>query len=272
MKEDSNEDHRRDILDPNKGYILLRGLCSSSQIDHYREECRRFMKTGRRIYTRINTDRIADYVHPRTPLPNDSLEAPNNSSYTAQTYRLYQYFHNKHSRETEEFFSKIMAIRNKIEQGWMHDSLYARERKALQEYVIVTKYIEDSQGLPKHRDYEGNVPYPFLQCLILLSEPNVDYEGGEFLLFTKRGNAVRIQSELGVRKGDALFFDKTLYHMVEPTKRSGSGIGRWSVLVGARARKDGDYYDEIRYSAFVMEHLIPPLRRLKNRFKAGASQ
>tara|TARA_A100001011_G_scaffold115906_1_gene122385 strand:+ start:216 stop:395 length:180 start_codon:yes stop_codon:yes gene_type:complete len=37
--------------------------------------------------------------------------------------------------------------------------------------------------------------------------------------------------------GDALLFDKYLLHSVDTTEKGDTDVGRWSVLIGARAYK-----------------------------------
>lgn len=56
-----------------------------------------------------------------------------------------------------------------------------------------------------HQDLYGALAFP-LQMVVMLSEPNVDYEGGEFVLVEQRP---RMQSKLVVlraRKGEAIVF------------------------------------------------------------------
>jgi hypothetical protein len=71
--------------------------------------------------------------------------------------------------------------------------------------------------------------------LIFLTRPGVDYTGGDLILYTKGGDKINVQATLKLEKGDALLFDKSLYHEVEPTLPSeSSDIGRWTAVIGAR--------------------------------------
>jgi hypothetical protein len=71
--------------------------------------------------------------------------------------------------------------------------------------------------------------------LIFLTHPEVDYRGGDLILYTKGGDRVNVQATLKLEKGDALLFDKSLYHEVAPTLPSEiSEVGRWTTVIGAR--------------------------------------
>src|SRR6187402_2207895 len=120
---------RDEILDPDKGFIVLRNVFTPEEVDGYRDECNRFLETGARRHTRVTCPALPDYVHPRS---HDK---------TARTYRIYQFLHNQHSAGTRAFLEKGFALRNRIEQSWMDDPRYRAERERLMEYIIVTKYV-----------------------------------------------------------------------------------------------------------------------------------
>jgi hypothetical protein len=232
-----------DLLDPDKGYICLRDVYTPEAVEHYRDECARFLASGPRYDVRINTNSIHDYVHSRS---HDDV---------ARTYRIYQFLHNRHSPETTRFFEKTFALRKDLEDTWASDPLYRQERERLQDYIIVTHYVENTGMLPRHRDYHGGAPYPLLQSLVLLSQPGQDFEGGDFVLYTKSGRMVSLEKDLGIQCGNVFLFDKSLDHHVELTKRGrGSNRGRWSVLIGARASRDRwrqAMYKKLRYGPLL---------------------
>jgi predicted 2-oxoglutarate/Fe(II)-dependent dioxygenase YbiX len=150
----------------------------------------------------------------------------------------------------------------------MKDAAYRHERARMQDYIIVTYYVENTGMLPKHQDYSGNSPYPLLQSLVLLSEPSKDFEGGDFVLYTKSGKTLSLARDIQAGMGDLFLFDKSLFHHVETTKRGhGSNRGRWSVLIGARAARDTWMQaakKKLRYGP-----MLYPVRNLYNR---GLSQ
>jgi hypothetical protein len=218
---------RNDLLDEAKGYFVIPGLFSAEEVNAYRERCDGFMRHGRRIQARIITDTISDYVHLRS---HDAFE---------RTARIYQHFHNHRHDETGKLFARAVGIRDEIEKIWLDHPVYRSEKETLFDYVIVTQYLGDKGMLKKHRDYEGPAPFPLIQFWTVLSEPGKDYEGGNLVLYSKNGASRRVEADLGLRKGDALVFDKTLPHEVELTRTPGDGaLGRWTVLIGARAHRD----------------------------------
>jgi Oxygenase, catalysing oxidative methylation of damaged DNA len=219
-----------DLLDPAKGYVLVKGCFTEAEIDHYREECEVFLQEGPVCHAKIMTDTICDYVHPRSHDPLDEV---------TRTYRIYQHLHNRHSASTEAFLAKALALRNAMEETWTDNATYRTERLQLKEYMIVTTYVPNTGYLPRHRDYAGPAPFPLLQSLILLSRAPDDYTGGDFTLYPRSGAPLNLERDLGVEKGDLFLFDKSLDHSVELT-RPGTKTNRrrWSVLVGARAPRD----------------------------------
>jgi hypothetical protein len=245
-----------DLINPEKGYICLREFFHREEVDHYREECLRLLTSGPQYEIRINTNSMRDYVHPRS---HDKV---------SRTFRIYQFLHNRHGPETTKFLEKGFAIRNELESFWMKDAAYRQERDRLQDYIIVTYYVENTGMLPKHQDYDGDSPYPLLQSLVLLSQPYEDFEGGDFVLYTKSGKTVSLEKDIQARMGDLFLFDKSLFHHVETTKRGhGSSRGRWSVLIGARAVRDTwmqAFKKKLRYG--------PILRPVRNLYNRGLSQ
>ena len=96
--------------------------------------------------------------------------------------------------------------------------------------------------LKYHRDFPKKTEYPLLQFNILISQPNIDYSEGDFIFKDYHGKEIAIQKDLNISMGDVIIFDKYLLHKVEKTLRGNTDIGRWSVLVGARA----EYTSKIR--------------------------
>lgn len=218
---------RDEILDPDKGFVVLRSVFTPEEVDAYREECNKFLETGARRHTRVTCRNLPDYVHPRS---HDK---------TARTYRIYQFLHNQHSPATQSFLDKGFALRNRIEQTWMNDPRYKAERERLMEYIIVTKYVANTGMLKRHKDYEGDCPFPLLQSMVLLSRDPEDFTKGDFLLYTKSGRVLSLARDIALKKGDLLMFDKSLDHEVETTgPGTETDIGRWTVLIGARAKPD----------------------------------
>ena len=219
------ESAREALADPARGYFVLRNLYSKEEISTYRAECAAAMARAPRVHARLNTDWMPDYVHPRS---HDEVE---------RTYRLYQYLHNTRSDTTARLFERTLSIRNAIEETWMADSVYRQEHTVQQDHVVVTRYVAGTGQLPPHRDYSGPARLPLIQSIALISQPALDFCGGEFVLYTRSGSTVRLTRDLGVGMGDLFLFDKVLVHEVEQTLPGRTDVGRWSASIGSRARR-----------------------------------
>ncbi len=218
---------RCDLLAQDKGFYVIKKLYSEEEVDVYRNACEHFMRHSKRIQERIITDRIEDYVHPRS---HDQEE---------RTARIYQYFHNHRGDMVGHFFDRAIAIRDEIENAWLDNPIYRSEKETLLDYAIVTQYYGNKGMLTKHQDYGGPAPLPLLQFWVALSEPGKDYQHGNLVLYSRSGHGRRVETDLDMHKGDALIFDKSLTHEVELTRVAGEGaLGRWTVLIGARAPRD----------------------------------
>ncbi len=255
---DQVEQFVADLLDPAKGYVVVKGYFTYAEIDAYRNECEAFLRIGPVRHTRINTDSVRDYVHPRS---HDEVE---------RTVRIYQYLHNPHSASTTAFLEKAFALRNRLEQTWMGDPIYRAEKLRNQDYMIVTKYLPNTGCLPRHPDYTGPAPFPMLQSVLLLSSCPEDYTGGDFTLHTRSGATLRIAADLGVQKGDLFLFDKSLDHSVDVTRPgTKTDRGRWSVLVGARAPRESAMRAFVKHALYsepqypCSERIAKVLRAMK---------
>jgi hypothetical protein len=254
---------RTDLQDDDKGFYVLKGFYSEREVDDYRGECERFLRVGKVIYDRINTDSMTDYVHPRS---HDDA---------ARTYRIYQFLHNHRDDAIGRFLGKALSLRDEIEAPWLADEAYRTERAALQNYVIVTYYLRQKGMLPRHQDYTGPAPLPLVQFWVLLCHPGVDYQGGNLVLYTRSGRSHRVEADLGLKKGDALVFDKSLFHEVEVMGDAGDGsIGRWTVLIGARAKRDPFWrmcYKRMYYDGTWYPGLSKAKQRLKRAMRWRAA-
>ena len=91
--------------------------------------------------------------------------------------------------------------------------------------------------LRPHRDFPKKLKFPLLQFNLILSEKDKDFKSGEFIFEDYDQKKLKIHNDLEIKIGDALLFDKYLLHSVDLTKKGITNIGRWSVLIGARAEK-----------------------------------
>ena len=201
------------------------GFLTPSEADQYRLECETFLKITKTIYRKIDRYCKHDYIW-----SEDGKVMPGEF-----TYRIYQSLSAKDSADTEKMFRRMLSLRNEIEGNWLVDARYRKIRQEQYDYVQATTYGKVCPGIAKHCDYQGKAAFPLLQCLVFLTRPDVDYRGGDLILYTKGGDRINVQATLRIEKGDALLFDKSLYHEVEPTLPSeASEVGRWTVVIGAR--------------------------------------
>jgi hypothetical protein len=248
--------HIDDLLNPSRGYTLKRGFLAPSEADRYRSECDQFFRTTRRIYKTIHRYSKRDYIWSR-----DRKIVPGEF-----TYRIYQSLQDKHSSDTQAIFDQMLSLRNAIEETWLTDVRYRASREGLYDYVQVTTYAKHSPGIEKHNDYKGNAPYPLLQCLVFLSQPDLDYRGGDLILYPKDGPPTNIQRALDIKKGDALLFDKSLYHQVEPTEPSKlSDVGRWTAVIGGRYPKPPTVSQRIKSGFWLMDSQFKRVLRVPYR-------
>ena len=226
-----------------QGYFLIKNFYDMDETQKYLEYCKTFLENGPIIHDRINSDKIEDYVHPRS---HDDVN---------RTFRIYQFLHNHKQGYVANFLRKALDFREKIESEWLYDAVYRSEKEKLQDYVIVTSYNGNHGMLPKHRDYSGPTTLPLIQFWVLLTEPEVDYKNGNLILYTESGKCIHLERDFDLKPGDALIFSKHLEHEVEPTLEADSGAqGRWTVLIGARAERDSAFqilYKKIRHSDFT---------------------
>lgn len=122
------EKARRDLLDEDKGFWVIKKLYSEEEVDAYRQVCEYFVQHSKRIQERIISDTIEDYVHPRS---HDQEE---------RTARIYQHFHNHRGDMVGRFFDRAITIRNELESGWLENPIYRAEKESLFDYAIVTQY------------------------------------------------------------------------------------------------------------------------------------
>jgi hypothetical protein len=223
---------RRELESEEVGYFVIPELFDVSLIEAYQQECAeafdRAPQRKNKIYVPGATE---DYVSPW--LYDEAAGRHFN-------HRLYQFLDRPRSAGTTHLFKTILDIRDRLEDGWPENQAHY-ESIDERDYVIVTKYEPGVGHYPRHSDCPKGHSAPLLQSLILLSEAGSDYDGGDLIIHGARRGAVRVQQDLGLKKGDLLIFDKRLEHEVEGTKAvAGSSIGRWTALVGAKIKATHD--------------------------------
>jgi hypothetical protein len=98
--EDDIDLYEEQLLDAKKGFVIVRGMFPSAQLEAYHAECEHFLRRGRVIHLRMNRSDLYDYIHPRTLLADGKVVS--SQSRTPSTYRIYEFPHNRHSRNPRD--------------------------------------------------------------------------------------------------------------------------------------------------------------------------
>ena len=223
---------RSEIL--NKGYYVYNNFASSSDCILLREVISKKIHKSREYHTRINSNTMPDYTHKRS---HDEI---------SRTTRYYSFYHNvsKWTDIEKKILNNGIEIRDQIESVWIDkDKEYKKIISSIHNYNIFTKYNASTGMLPPHRDWPNKLKYPLLQFNLILSQQQVDFNGGEFVFENYNQKNIKIHKDLKMKIGDALLFDKYLLHSVDLTEKGITDIGRWGVLIGARAHKTS-YFQE----------------------------
>jgi hypothetical protein len=101
--------------------------------------------------------------------------------------------------------------------------------------VLILKYGEGGHNT-LHQDLYGNIFFP-IQLVIFLTEPGVDYEGGEFVLTQQTPRAQSKAIVLQPKKGDVLLFT-TNFRPIKSTR----GYYRANMKHGVSEVKSGNRY------------------------------
>ena len=211
-----------------KGYYVYKNFASSDDCILLREVISEKISKSQVHNTRINSNTIHDYTHKRS---HDEI---------SRTTRYYSFYHNvsKWTNIEKKVLNKGIEIRDQIESVWIDkDEEYKKIKLTIHNYNIFTKYNETTGMLQPHRDWPNKLKYPLLQFNLILSQEQIDFNGGEFVFEDYNKKKIKIHKDLKMKIGDALLFDKYLLHSVDLTERGITDIGRWSVLIGARAHK-----------------------------------
>lgn len=214
----------KDVLDHDLGFTVARGLLSPDEVASFRRYAEKGFESLPRIREKPSTLGLQNYV---MPLVWD--DKTGEVLVERQYHFLDQPQLDGDSDEPERIIRKVLGLRDSLESQWLPEGYY--EQESCYDVNMVTKYVVGS-AYPLHADAPKETPFPLLQTWSLLTEPGVDFSGGELLMHRRDGRIVRCMEELGLRPGDVLFFDRRLDHEVEPSEII--KLGRWITLFGAK--------------------------------------
>jgi len=223
---------RSEIL--NKGYYVYNNFASEDDCTLLRKVITEKMNKSPQHNVRINSNRMPDYTHKRS----------HDDKY--RTIRYYSFYHNvsKWTNIEKKILKNGIEIRNRIESPWLNkDKKYRGILSSISDYNIFTKYNISTGMLPQHRDWPEKLKFPLLQFNLILSKQQIDFVKGEFIFEDYNKKKIKIHKDLKMKIGDALLFDKYLLHSVDITTKGITNVGRWSVLIGARAH-EVSYYEQ----------------------------
>jgi hypothetical protein len=220
------------------GYTVMRNVLSKNEVEAYRQECAREFDTAPRLEGKVYVPgKTPNYVQPWMIHGEKHLVA---------SYRLYQFYHNALAPNEKHIVDVVVGVRDRLEKRWPEIQEYNKKNN-LVDYNIIAKYAPESGFQSIHKDAEGKLSHPALQCEILLTEPGIDYKDGDLLLHLFDGRVIST-NEAKVHVGDLIVFDKRLDHEVTATLPAEGGKGRWMALIGAKTfpRKKRSPYQDLR--------------------------
>lgn len=215
---------RASILDPTRTYAHIRGAIGTDTLKDYIHELTEAFEAAPRVKTKPESDGGPDVVQPW--VWDDALK-------TFTVHRFYRFPHAEHGTLHGDVHQAICTARDEIESAWPNTARY--EQEGYRQYHIIAQYKHESAGYDRHTDVPYAYDYPMLQCWLQITEPGTDFDGGDLILYTPGGQRLAAISDLGVRAGDVLFFDKRTEHEVEACRQVEGGLGRWIGIIGAMA-------------------------------------
>ena len=143
----------------------------------------------------------------------------------------------------QAFHPHLARVANRWNEAWGRDerfelsqrSFLARCKAAGQERPtpLLLRYREDGYNC-LHQDLYGEVAFPF-QVVVLLSDPQRDFTGGEFLLVEQRPRQQSRGEAIALGRGDALVFPNR-----ERPFESARGVSRAQVRHGLSRVRSGE--------------------------------
>ncbi len=217
-------DARAAIEDQSQTAFVVRGALSAGELDDYIRGVQGQFAHAPVGKEKPATDSGEDFVLPWIY---------DHTKKQFSVHRLYRFCTNDSGSSYGAFHERVMNTRDEIEQPW--DNTPAYREHGYRNIHIITRYLDDADGYPRHNDVPYPHPCPMLQCWLQLTEPGQDFKGGELVLHPPSGPSVSVYQDLGVRGGDLIFFDKRTDHEVTECRTVGSGRGRMIALIGAMA-------------------------------------
>lgn len=213
---------RSDILNQKKTAHVIHRFLHPESLQTYFSELRSIFESAPRVKDKPTQYNGADCVQPW--IYDHQRKA-------FMVHRTYLFPHNERGSARGAVHHSIMQARDDLEAPWSNQEAYREHR--YRSFHILTKYEDGVDGYPRHSDVPYDHPTPMLQCWLQLSQPGVDYSGGDLILYPPAGGQLSLAKDLRVQAGDLVFFDKRTEHEVTPCKPIACGLGRWIIIVGA---------------------------------------
>ncbi|MBL4591462.1 MAG: hypothetical protein JKY96_05830 [Phycisphaerales bacterium] len=215
---------QRAIEDPAATAFVVRSVLSGDDLKRYTSEVENQFASAPVGKVKPTVDTGEDFV-----LPWIFDQARKEHT----VHRLYRFCNNDPATHHGEIHTRIMNTRDAIEQAW--DNADAYRQHHYRNIHIITRYLHNAEGYPRHNDVPYEHPFPMLQCWMQLTEPGVDFGGGDLILHPPEGPSISAFEDLKIGAGDLIFFDKRTEHEVTECKAVAGGRGRIIALIGAMA-------------------------------------
>ncbi len=209
-----------------KGFAIIPKFLPYSVVDEYQRECERQFACAPRLEGKNYREGVTpNYTQPWV-IDYEKRKVASE--------RLYEFYHNPQSNNTRRIVEETLSVRDRIESRWPKIAAFNSE-KNLHDYNIVARYAKETGFQAKHSDLDPTIPFPTVQCEILLTNYGDDYTGGHLRLYGYDGDVVEVHKDVVVEPGDLILFDKRLPHDVSATHEGkGRNKGRWMALIGAK--------------------------------------
>lgn len=231
------------------GYINLKAFFSSHELETYWEYMKVHFLGSNVKYGKLFGKEYSNYI---TPWITDKFGF-------CSSFRVYTQEHTRLNFVEQ----KLLPLRKQLEE--IEDELGSNiTRNRI--FFDINAYYFASGSYPKHRDAE--MEFCEYQCQMMITQPGVDFMGGDLMLEDNSGVEISLLHDLGGEAGDLLIFDKRLLHWVTKSTSAQNGRGRLISLFDSSINVSADQKNTVnllsrrqRLESWLLK------RKIQNTFK-----